>query len=70
MFHQMIVERMRDMQPTDECGNSHVVITVIDQSHLALKITDILLDALPRLYFDDEEVVTVFLELRREAYYW
>ena len=39
VLHQMFVERVGDLQPTD---GSHVVIAVIHQSHLALKITDIM----------------------------
>ena len=54
VFHQMLIKEVGDLQPTDEHGNSHTVITVIYQSYLALKITDILLEALPRLHLDCE----------------
>ena len=62
----MFVERVRDLQPTDEHGDSHVVIVFIHHSHLALGITDILLEALPRLYFDGEGLVDV-LQLQLES---
>ena len=58
MFHQILVG-VGDLQPTDERDGSYVVITVIHQSYLALEITDILLDTLPRLHFDCEEAVVL-----------
>jgi len=63
VFHQMFLEIVGDLQPTDEHDDSHAVIAIIHQSHLALEITDILLEALPRLHFDGDEVVVVLLEL-------
>jgi len=69
IFHQMLIEGVGNLQPSDERGDSHVVIAVIHQSHLALKITCILLEALLRIHFDDEEVVTIFFSSRREAYW-
>jgi len=61
MFHQMLVKGVGDLQPTDERDGSHVVIAVIHHRHLALKIIEILLEALLRLYINVEEVVDVFL---------
>ena len=61
VFHQVLVDRIDDLQPTSERDGSHIVITVIHQSHLVMKITDILLENLPRLHFDGEEVVAFFL---------
>jgi len=60
MLHQVFVG-VRDLQPTDERSGNHVVIAVIHQSHLALKIIDILHEALSRLHLDGEEVVANFL---------
>ena len=62
MLHQVLVEEVGDLQSTDECCGSHIVVTVIDQSHLALEKTDIVL-RLPGLHFDREEVIAVFLQL-------
>ena len=61
VFHQVLVDRIDDLQPTSERDGSHIVIIVIHQSHLVMKITDILLENLPRLHFDGEEVVAFFL---------
>ena len=60
VFHQLFVEGVGDLQPTNERG--HVVIAVIHQSHLALKITDILFEALFGIHLECEEVVAL-LEL-------
>ena len=59
MFHQMLVERVVDLQPTDERGDSQVVVAIVHLSHLALKITDILLEALLRLHLDNKKVVVL-----------
>ena len=61
MFHQMLVEGVSDLHPTDERGGTHIVIAVIHQNHLALEITDILFEALPRLHPDGEKVAFVLL---------
>jgi len=45
----MFVEEVGDLHLTDKRDDSHAVIAVIHQSHLVLKITDILFEALPRL---------------------
>ena len=58
---------MGDLQPTDERSNSHVIIAVIHLSHLALKITDIMFEALSGLHLDHEEVINVLLELPLES---
>jgi len=60
MFHQILVEGVGDLQPTDKQGGSYIIIAVIHQSHLTLKIIDILLEALSRLHLDGEELVVVF----------
>ena len=55
MLHQVFVG-VGDLQPTDErCSDSHVVIIVIHQSHLALKTTDLMFQALSGLHLDHEE---------------
>ena len=61
MFHKMFVEGVGDLHPTYERNDNYVIIAVIHQSHLALKITDILFEALPSLHFDGEEVAVVLL---------
>jgi len=51
------------LQPIDERSDSHVVLVVKHQSHLAPKITDIVFEALSDLHLDCEEVVAVLLEI-------
>jgi len=63
VLHQVFVERVRELQPNDERCGSYVVIIVIHQGHLALEITDIVLEALSGLYLDCKEVIVVPLEL-------
>jgi len=62
VFHQVFIEGVGDMQLTDERCRRDVFDAVIYQSHLALDITDIVLEALPRLHLDGEEVIVVLLE--------
>ena len=50
----MLVEGVGDLPPTNEYYSSHVIIVVIYQGHMALEITDIVLEALSRLH---EEVI-------------
>ena len=52
MLHQMLVEEVGDLQPTNECRGSHINIAVIDQVYLALKITDIVFETLHGLHLD------------------
>jgi len=63
ILHQVLIEGEGDLQPTDECYGSHVIVAVTHQGHLALKITDIVLESLSRLHLDYEEVIIVFLQL-------
>jgi len=49
------------LQPTNERCGSYVIITVIHQCHLALEITDIVLETLLRLHLDNEDVIDVLL---------
>ena len=44
-------------------SDSHVVIAVIHKDHLALKITNILFEALSRIHLDREKVINVLLKL-------
>ena len=62
LLHQVFVERVGDLQSSDECCSSHVVIVVIHKGHLALEITDIVLEALSGLHFDCEEMIVVPLK--------
>jgi len=59
----MFVKGVGDLQPTDECSDNHIIIVVIHQGHLALKITDVMFEALSRLHLDREEVIVVLLKL-------
>jgi len=58
------------MQSIDERSGNHVIIAVIHQGHLALKITDVIFEALSGLHLDREEVILFFLSFHREAYWW
>jgi len=59
VFQQMLIEGVCDLHPTDVRSGSHVVSAVIQQSFFALKITDILFEAFPKIHFDGEGVVVV-----------
>ena len=59
----MLVERVGDLQPTDECSGGYVFIVIVHQSHLTLEIVDVALQALPWFHSDREEIVVVPLEL-------
>ena len=54
---------MEDLQPTDECSGSHIVIAVIHQGHLAFEITDVMFEVLSGLHLDRKEMIIVLLEL-------
>ena len=43
----MLVEQVGDLQPADECNDGYIFIAVVHQSHLALEIVDVALQALP-----------------------
>ena len=62
MLHQVFVEGVRDLQTTDECNGSYVVIVIIHQIHWALKIIDLIFEALSGLHLDREEVIVVLLK--------
>ena len=62
----MFVERVRDLQYTDECNN-HLIIAVIHQHHLALEITDVMFEVLSGLHLDREEVIPILLKLPLES---
>jgi len=47
VLHQMLVKLVGGLQPTDECSGNYVFIAVVYQSHLALKIVDVVLRVLP-----------------------
>ena len=59
----MFVKRVGDLQSTDERYSRNVLVAVIYQSHLGLEIIDVVLQALPGLHLNGEEVVAVLLEL-------
>jgi len=63
VLHQMLVERVDDLQPTDEYSGVYVFIAVVYQSHLAMKIIDVVLQALPWFHPNLEEIIIVPLEL-------
>ena len=63
VLHQMLVERVGDLQPINEYSDDYVFIAVVYQSHLALKIVDIVFQALPWFHPNHEEMVDVPLEL-------
>ena len=63
LFHHMLIEGVGDLQLTDEHGGSHIDIAVMHQCYLALKITNIVFEAISGLHLDCEEVVVILLEL-------
>ena len=65
-LHQAFVG-VGDLQPTDERRGKHVVIAVIHQGHLALKIIDVMFEALFGFHLDHEEVIVILLKLPSES---
>jgi len=63
VLHQMLVEQVDDLQPTDEYSGGYVFIAIVYQSHLAMKIIDVVLQALPWFHPNLEEMIVVPLEL-------
>ena len=63
VLHQELVQRVGDLQPTDEYCDNYILIAVIYQDHLTLKVIDIVLEALSRLHLDRKEVIVVLLKL-------
>jgi len=59
----MLVEQVGDLQSTYECSDGYVFIAVVHQSHLALELVDVALQALPWFHSDREEMVVVPLKL-------
>ena len=62
ILHKMFVG-VGDLHPTDEHGGSYVIVPVIYESHLALKITDILFETLPNFHLDGKEETDVLSQL-------
>jgi len=62
VLHQVFVEEVGDLQPTNERDGSHVVFAVIYQGHLALEITDIMFETISELHLNREEVIVVLLK--------
>ena len=58
----MLVKGVSDLQLTDEHCHRNVFVAFIYQSHLALEITDVMLDALLELHLDGEKVIVVLFE--------
>lgn len=54
---------MSGLQPANECGIGDVLTTVVYFGHMALKIADVVLEALALPHVDGQEVVDVPLEL-------
>ena len=69
MLYQVFAERAKNLQPIDEHCSNHVAVAFIHQVHLALEITDMILEALSRLHLNCKEVIAFLLSSRREAYW-
>ena len=54
---------MVGLQSDNECGHSNIIATIINHSHLVLKITDVAFEGLSWLHLDGEEVVVALLKL-------
>ena len=63
IFHQLLVEKVGKLHPTNECSSNHVVIALIHQVHLALEIIDIVFEVFSELHLNHEEMIDVLLEL-------
>ena len=59
----MFVKRVGNLHSTNEHDDNDIVIAVVYQSHLTLKITDILFETLLGLYLDSKEVIVVLSQL-------
>jgi len=62
VFNRVLVKKVGDLQLTNECCRHIIFITVMYLSHLALVITDVVLEAIPKLHLDGEKVIIDFLE--------
>ena len=62
ILHQMFVEGVGDLQPTDEGGSGYILIAVVHQDHLALEVINVAFQSIPSFHLDREEVVDVSLE--------
>ena len=62
VLHQMFIEWVGDLQPTDEGGNDYILVTVVYQGHLILDVVDVILQTLPRFHLDGEEMIVVSLK--------
>ena len=62
VLHQMFIEWVGDLQPTDEGGNDCILVTVVYQGHLVLDVVDVILQTLPRFRLDREEMIVLSLK--------
>ena len=63
MLHQVFIEGVGDLQPTDERIDNRIIITVIHHDHFVLNITNVMFEALSFLHLDHEEVIDVLLKI-------
>jgi len=62
ILHQMFIEEVGDLQPTDEGGSVYVLVAVVHQGHLALEIINVVLQTPSIFHLYREKVVVVPLE--------
>ena len=67
MLHQVPVKGVSDLQLTNKRCRHNVFIAIICQSHVALEIMNVMLEALPGLYLDGDEVIAFFLNSHWDA---
>jgi len=59
----MLVDEMVGLQSGNERDYSNIIATVINHSHLVLKITDVAFEGFSWLHLDGEKMIVVLLKL-------
>jgi len=62
ILHQMFIEGVGNLKPTDEGSDGYVLVAVVYQRPLTLKVGNVVLQTVPSFRLDCEEVVDVPLE--------
>jgi len=59
----VFVEKVIDLQSDDESSCDDIVIAAINQGHLALKMTDAVLESFSVLHFGRKKMIAILFEL-------
>ena len=68
-MQEMFVKGVRGSQPADECECRYVLIAIGDVGQLALKVTDVIFEAITLSHYDGKKTVVVPLNFRRDLYW-